>query len=119
MPRFALGLEYDGTAFMGWQRQGHAGRTVQAYVEAALTRVANHPIKVTCAGRTDAGVHAIGQVVHFDSHAERTPRGWLLGSNSNLPADVAVRWIKPVAQDFHARFRAQARQYRYRILNHH
>lgn len=117
MPRFALGVEYDGTAFMGWQRQSHAGRTVQACLEAALTRVANHPVEVTCAGRTDAGVHASGQVVHFDSDADRGTRGWILGCNSNLPEDVAVNWIKPVNADFHARFLAQARHYRYTILN--
>ncbi|HET7922194.1 MAG TPA: tRNA pseudouridine(38-40) synthase TruA [Gammaproteobacteria bacterium] len=117
MPRFALGLEYDGSAFMGWQRQSHSGRTVQACIEDALTRVADHPVEVACAGRTDAGVHASGQVVHFDTHAVREPRGWLLGLNSNLPDDVAVNWIRPVAEDFHARFKAEARQYRYTILS--
>jgi tRNA pseudouridine38-40 synthase len=117
MTRFALGLEYDGTSFMGWQRQSHAGRTVQACVEEALSKVADHPVEVTCAGRTDAGVHAVGQVLHFDSDARRESRGWLLGVNSNLPDDVAVQWIKQVPDDFHARFRAQARQYRYMVLN--
>lgn len=115
--RFALGIEYDGTTFMGWQRQAQPGRTVQACVEEAITRVANHAVGVICAGRTDAGVHATGQVVHFDTHATRPLRGWLLGLNSNLPADVAVRWVRPVAEEFHARFRARARQYRYTILN--
>lgn len=115
--RLALGVEYDGTLFMGWQRQAHPGRTVQACVEEAIARVADHPVEVTCAGRTDAGVHATGQVVHFDTAAIRSLRGWLLGLNSNLPADVAVRWVQPVSEDFHARFRALARQYRYTILN--
>ncbi|HET7649129.1 MAG TPA: tRNA pseudouridine(38-40) synthase TruA [Gammaproteobacteria bacterium] len=117
MSRFALGVEYDGTAFMGWQRQSHAGRTVQACLEEALTTVAAHSVEVTCAGRTDAGVHASGQVVHFDTDAVRELRSWLLGVNSNLPDDVAVTWVKPVTPDFHARFQAQARHYRYSILN--
>lgn len=117
MTRYALGLEYDGSEFMGWQRQSHAGRTVQASVEQALSRVADHVLEVTCAGRTDAGVHAIGQVVHFDSTARRGLRGWLLGLNSNLPADVAAQWILPVPDEFHARFRAEARHYRYTLLN--
>ncbi len=117
MARFALGLEYDGTAFMGWQRQTHAGRTVQACLESAIAKVADHPIEVVCAGRTDAGVHALGQVVHFDTTAQRELRGWLLGINSNLPEDVAAGSIKPVSDDFHARYRARARQYRYTILN--
>lgn len=116
MPRFALGVEYDGGAFMGWQRQSHAGRTVQACLEEAISRVADHPVAVTCAGRTDTGVHASGQVVHFDSDAVRAARSWLLGVNVNLPDDVAVNWIQPVAEDFHARFQAYARHYRYTIL---
>ena len=117
MTRFALGLEYDGTAFMGWQRQAHAGRTVQAYLEEAVGKVADHPVESTCAGRTDAGVHASGQVVHFDSEARRDLRGWLLGINSNLPPDVTVTWIREMPTEFHARFKAIARQYRYVILN--
>jgi tRNA pseudouridine38-40 synthase len=117
MPRFALGIEYDGTDFMGWQRQPHAGRTVQGCLEDALSKVADHPVAVACAGRTDAGVHASGQVAHFDSIAARELRNWLLGLNANLPADVSVNWIKPVTDDFHARFTARARHYRYTILN--
>ena len=117
MTRFALGLEYDGTAFMGWQRQSHAGRTVQACLEEALTKVADHAVEVTCAGRTDAGVHASGQVVHFDSEARRDLRGWLLGVNSNLPPDASVHWVREVSPEFHARFKATARQYQYVILN--
>jgi tRNA pseudouridine38-40 synthase len=115
--RYALGIEYDGSAFMGWQRQVHPGRTVQACVEEALAKVADHPVEVVCAGRTDAGVHASGQVIHFDSEARRELRGWLLGTNSNLPPDVAAGWIKQMPGDFHARFKATARQYRYVILN--
>lgn len=117
MSRYALGLEYDGTAFMGWQSQTHPGRTVQACVEEALGKVADHAVAVTCAGRTDAGVHATGQVIHFDSDAQRSLRGWLLGVNSNLPADVAVSWLQEAPEEFHARFSAEARQYRYVILN--
>ncbi|GAA0720826.1 tRNA pseudouridine(38-40) synthase TruA [Dokdonella soli] len=114
--RIALGIEYDGTDFFGWQRLSH-GRSVQGEVEAALSFVAAHPVEVTCAGRTDAGVHARCQVVHFDTVAERSERGWTLGANSNLARDVAVLWARPVADDFHARFGARARRYRYTILN--
>ncbi|MGA9854769.1 MAG: tRNA pseudouridine(38-40) synthase TruA [Gammaproteobacteria bacterium] len=117
MARMALGLEYDGTAFMGWQRQSHAGRTVQDALEAAIAKVADHPVDVVCAGRTDAGVHALCQVTHFDVEARRDLRGWLLGINSNLPADVAANWIKDVPREFHARYQARARQYRYSIVN--
>ena len=117
MTRYAFGIEYDGTAFMGWQRQTHEGRTVQAAVEEALTRVADHAVEVTCAGRTDAGVHASGQVIHFDTQARRDLRGWLLGTNSNLPPDVSATWVREMPEDFHARFKATARQYRYVILN--
>ncbi len=114
--RLALGIEYDGTDFFGWQRLSH-GRSVQGELEAALSFVANHPVDVTCAGRTDAGVHARCQVVHFDTTAERSMRAWALGTNSNLGRDVAVIWAQPVADDFHARFGARARRYRYTILN--
>jgi tRNA pseudouridine38-40 synthase len=117
MARLAIGLEYDGTAFMGWQRQSHAGRTVQACLETAIAKVADHSLDVVCAGRTDAGVHASGQVAHFDSDARRDLRGWLLGINSSLPADMAANWVKGVPDEFHARHRAYARQYRYNILN--
>ena len=96
--RIALGIEYDGTAYNGWQRQ-RTGDGVQERIEAALSRVANETIEVTCAGRTDAGVHATGQVVHFDTSSERTPRGWLLGANTNLPDDINVSWATPVADD--------------------
>jgi tRNA pseudouridine38-40 synthase len=90
---------------------------VQTVVEAALSSVANEPVGVVCAGRTDAGVHARWQVVHFDTHATRTLRGWVLGTNSDLPRDVSVTWCHPVAPHFHARYSAEARTYRYFILN--
>ncbi|RLA38463.1 MAG: tRNA pseudouridine(38-40) synthase TruA [Gammaproteobacteria bacterium] len=114
--RIALKIEYDGSAFAGWQRQPEE-RTVQQEVETALTRVADHPVEVTCAGRTDAGVHAIGQVVHFDTSAQRTDHAWLLGVNSHLPDDVALSAVHPVGDDFHARFSAVRRCYLYRIVN--
>ena len=115
--RIALGIEYDGSAFKGWQLQRHGVRTVQGELEEALHRVAAHPLRVICAGRTDTGVHAAGQVVHFDTDAVRDPRNWVLGTNVHLPADVAVQWAQNVDDDFHARFSAQARSYRYLILN--
>ncbi|MDE2497859.1 MAG: tRNA pseudouridine(38-40) synthase TruA [Xanthomonadaceae bacterium] len=114
--RVALGIEYDGTDFFGWQRLAH-GPSVQAEVEAALSFVADHPVEVTCAGRTDAGVHARCQVVHFDTHAERDPRAWVLGATTRLPHTVAVLWARSMPGDFHARFSARARRYRYAILN--
>ena len=116
--RIALGIEYDGSGFKGWQVQRPGVRTVQGELETALAKVAAHPVRLSCAGRTDTGVHATGQVVHFETSAEREPRNWVLGSNVNLPPDVAVHWAKPVADDFHARFLAQSRSYRYLILNH-
>lgn len=114
--RLAVGIEYAGTRYAGWQRQTSAP-SVQSEVEAALTKVADHPVEVVCAGRTDTGVHALAQVVHLDTTATRTMRGWTLGANTHLPPDVAVLWATPVADDFHARFSALARSYRYVILN--
>lgn len=114
--RYALGVEYDGSHFYGWQTQRETP-TVQETLERALAKVANHPLRVTCAGRTDTGVHALCQVVHFDSDAERDARSWILGTNSNLPSSVCVRWLQPVDASFHARFSALARSYRYVILN--
>ncbi|MDH3614347.1 MAG: tRNA pseudouridine(38-40) synthase TruA [Gammaproteobacteria bacterium] len=114
--RIALGLEYDGTAYNGWQRQ-RTGQGVQQRVEEALSIVADETIDVICAGRTDTGVHASGQVVHFDTSSERPSRGWLLGANSNLPDDISVTWAQRVDDSFHARFSATARSYRYLILN--
>lgn len=114
--RIALGIEYDGTAYYGWQRQKEV-ISVQEALEKALSVVANHPISVNCAGRTDAGVHGTGQVVHFDTQAIRKDVAWTLGVNANLPDDIAVRWVKQVDQSFHARFSATARRYRYIIYN--
>ncbi|MDN7136605.1 tRNA pseudouridine(38-40) synthase TruA [Pseudidiomarina sp. 1ASP75-14] len=114
--RFALGIEYDGSNYFGWQRQREV-TCVQEVLERALSKVANQPIEVVCAGRTDAGVHATGQVVHFDSNEARTPAAWTMGVNSNLPADVAVRWVHQVDNDFSARFSATGRRYRYIICN--
>lgn len=114
--RYAAGLEYDGTHFYGWQVQGRV-RSVQEALNAALGIVADEPMATLAAGRTDAGVHATGQVVHFDSAANRSLRSWLLGVNSNLPPDVAVTWLQPVPADFHARHSAVGRTYRYVIRN--
>ncbi|HET6654967.1 MAG TPA: tRNA pseudouridine(38-40) synthase TruA [Gammaproteobacteria bacterium] len=114
--RFAAGVEYDGANFSGWQRQRHA-RSVQGDVEAALSMVADQPVEIVCAGRTDAGVHAEGQVIHFNTDARRTTRSWLLGANSNLQADGVLRWLRLAPAGFHARFSARARHYRYTILN--
>lgn len=114
--RWAAVVEYDGSAYNGWQRQKHS-MTVQQKVEQALSRVANEAVTLVCAGRTDSGVHATSQVIHFDSGAERQPRNWLLGVNANLPADIRLRWVGPVAADFSARFSALKRTYRYIIHN--
>lgn len=116
MPRIALGIEYDGTAFAGWQTQPHA-LTVQAVLEQALSHVADHPVAVTAAGRTDTGVHATSQVVHFDATVDRTERAWVLGANSNLRADASVLWAREMPEGFHARFGAIARSYCYVIRN--
>ncbi|WP_426768307.1 tRNA pseudouridine(38-40) synthase TruA [Erwinia aphidicola] len=116
LTKLALGIEYDGSRYYGWQKQNEV-RSVQEKLEKALTKVADHPVVVFCAGRTDAGVHGTGQVVHFETSAQRKDAAWTLGANANLPADIAVRWVKPVADDFHARFSATARRYRYVIYN--
>ncbi len=117
--RIAVGVEYDGSNFSGWQLQKHGERTVQEEVEKALSKVANHPVRVYCAGRTDTGVHATGQVVHFETDAERDERAWVFGANANLPKDVALLWARPVPEEFHARFSAQNRAYRYVIFTRH
>ncbi len=114
--RIALGIEYAGTDFCGWQNQPNT-RTVQGELEKAVSVVANHSIDVFAAGRTDTGVHALNQVVHFDTDSIRSERGWLLGINANLPKDVNVAWVKPVDDEFNARFTAIKRRYRYLILN--
>jgi len=113
--RIAMGIEYDGSAFHGWQIQDDQ-RTVQGQLERAIGRVADHPVRVHCAGRTDAGVHALEQVIHFDTRTRRSERSWILGTNVNLPPDVNVLWARPVNPEFHARFCATARHYLYRIL---
>ena len=115
MPRIALGLEYDGTDFIGWQIQ-KTGRSIEGVLAAAVGQVAAEPVIVYGSGRTDAGVHALQQVAHFDTTARRTERQWLLGVNSNLPPDVAIRWVQEVPADFEARRSAVSRRYRYTIL---
>lgn len=114
--KIALGIEYDGSEYYGWQRQ-QAVPSVQEWVEKALSIIANKPITVFCAGRTDAGVHATGQVIHFETDVERAAGAWTMGVNSHLPDGIAVRWAKPVENDFHARHSATARRYRYVIYN--
>jgi tRNA pseudouridine38-40 synthase len=116
MQRIALGVEYDGSGFAGWQEQ-RGQRTVEAELAGAVASVADRPIPLICGGRTDAGVHASGQVVHFDAPVTRSLRGWLLGINANLPADVSLRWARAVPNWFHARYSALGRVYRYCILN--
>jgi tRNA pseudouridine38-40 synthase len=116
--RIALGVEYDGSAFKGWQAQlDPAVPTVQETLEAALSRIADQSVRVNCAGRTDTGVHAAGQVVHFETTSDRLLKAWVQGANSLLPPQVCVRWAQVVAFDFHARFSAQSRHYRYCISN--
>lgn len=116
--RLAIGVDFNGRAYRGWQTQQPGVRSVQETLEKAIARVADQPVTVIAAGRTDAGVHASGMVAHFDTEAVRTERSWLLGVNTQLPEDIALRWITPVSDEFHARFRAVARRYRYLIYNH-
>lgn len=115
MSRIALGVRYRGTAYQGWQSQP-SGRTVQDRLEAALSEFAAQPIRTLCAGRTDTGVHAINQVVHFDAPVQREPFSWVRGTNRYLPDDIAVQWCHPVPNTFHARNSAIGRRYRYRLL---
>lgn len=115
--RIALGVEYDGRSFCGWQSQKGDLPTVQGSLEAGVSIVANQPIKVVCAGRTDTGVHACAQVVHFDTNTERDERSWVLGTNANIEKSISVLWAKPVSDEFHARFSALRRRYRYVIVN--
>lgn len=114
--RIALGVEYHGAAFSGWQFQDHT-RTAQGELEKALSQIADQPITTVCAGRTDSGVHASGQIVHFDTTAERPLRAWTFGTNTVLPDDLSVQWAQVVDDDFHARFSARWRHYRYVISN--
>lgn len=116
--RIALGLSYDGSAFKGWQSQLKPRvDTVQERVELALSKIANTSVRIICAGRTDSGVHASHQVVHFETDVQRPDRAWVQGANAHLPDTVAISWAKIVKDDFHARFSATARRYRYVILN--
>ena len=116
--RIACRIEYDGRRFSGWQAQPHLEvETVQETLERALSVVADGPVRVACAGRTDTGVHGFAQVVHFDAPVSRSSKSWVLGTNANLPFDVRVHWAVPVPPDFHARFSALSRRYRYIIAN--
>lgn len=115
--RVALGIEYDGSQYHGWQLQGHDPRTIQAELESALSRIANQPVRVICAGRTDSGVHATAQVVHFNAPCQRSERAWVQGTNSYLPDNIRVLWCCFVANGFHARFSALSRRYLYVIDN--
>lgn len=115
--RIALGIEYNGSLFNGYQLQSKGTRTVQGELEKALSKVAAEPIRLTCAGRTDTGVHATGQVVHFDTSVQRKLKAWMLGGNTNLPRDVAIHWVREVSEDFSARFSATSRSYRYILFN--
>jgi tRNA pseudouridine38-40 synthase len=116
MARIALGIEYDGSAYSGWQQQAHA-RGVQSALQEALGSVAGHPVELTAAGRTDAGVHALMQVAHFDSDAPRPLHAWALGGTAAAAEDVTVLWARAVPDRFHARYSALSRTYLYRVLN--
>lgn len=115
--RIALGVEYKGSRYHGWQRQESGVLSVQESLEQALSQVAAEPVAVMCAGRTDAGVHASAQVVHFDTRVERPLKAWVMGGNANLPKDISISWAKVMPADFHARFSAVARRYRYVIYS--
>lgn len=116
--KIAVEVEYDGASYYGWQIQKKPTMpTVQAEIERAISIVANEPIHTYCAGRTDSGVHATSQVIHFETLAVRSEKSWVCGANANLPRNIAIKWAKPVGEDFHARFSATARTYRYIILN--
>lgn len=117
MTRIALGVEYCGAAYQGWQKQPKTEKTIQSVLETALTKLADEPIDIVCAGRTDAGVHANAQVIHFDTNAKRSNYAWVVGTNSYLPDDIRIAWAKPVPDDFHARFSARTRTYDYFIDN--
>ena len=117
MQRIALGVEYDGGDFHGFQIQQSASDTIQQSLHQALSSIADETITVVCAGRTDAGVHATEQIVHFDTLAERPLKAWSLGVNARLPPGICVRWAQVIGPDFHARFSALSRRYRYLILN--
>ncbi len=116
MQRYAAAVEYDGGAFAGWQVQS-GPRTIEGELTRALASVADHPLELVCAGRTDAGVHATGQIIHFESAARRSARAWALGANACLPHEISVLWVRAVPAHFHARFSALSRAYRYLICN--
>ena len=117
--RYALCVEYSGAAYKGWQIQREEGvPSIQEQVEQALSKIANTQVSVVCAGRTDSGVNATYQIIHFDSPVQREARAWILGTNTHLPDDIAVQWALPVSRDFHARFSALERRYRYLIYSH-
>lgn len=115
--RWVMGIEFLGTNYRGWQTQQAGVKSVQQTLEQAISRVANHPVELHGAGRTDAGVHATNMIAHFDSTAIRSERGWLMGINTLLPKDISVQWLQKADLDFHARFKAKARRYRYIIYN--
>ena len=114
--RIALGLEYDGSAFCGWQSQA-PGCGVQDALERAVAAISGEPVRVAAAGRTDTGVHALNQVVHFDTPVQRPESAWVRGVNAHLPSGMAVNWARPVSDEFHARFSATERRYVYLLLN--
>ncbi|EEH69852.1 tRNA pseudouridine synthase A [Acinetobacter haemolyticus ATCC 19194] len=117
MQRYAIGIEFCGTQYRGWQTQQAGVASVQETIEKVLSTIADHPIILHGAGRTDAGVHATNMVAHFDTTAIRPDRGWLMGTNSQLPKDISLQWIKRMDESFHARFKARARRYRYIVYN--
>lgn len=118
MTRYAASIGYQGSEYLGWQRLKHYFNTIQSIVEEAVSLVANESVQVKAAGRTDAGVHAMNQIIHFDSNSLRSVDNWLNGVNRYLPNDIAMNWVQPVAKNFHARFSAISRQYVYMIYNH-
>lgn len=115
--RLAMAIEFNGTAYRGWQRQRTDVPTIQAFLERAISQVANETVSTIVAGRTDAGVHATNQIVHFDTSQYRSNYGWMMGINGQLPNDICVKWVMPVNEFFHARFSAKERAYRYVIQN--
>ena len=115
--RIAMGVEYEGTAYKGFQKQKSTNKTIQGLVDNALSQIANQSIKTTCSGRTDAGVHAYCQTIHFDTVSYREKKAWVLGGNSLLPKDIRFIWAKKVNSDFHSRYSATSRTYRYIIRN--
>lgn len=114
--RIAMGVEYEGTQYFGFQHQDDVP-SIQDCLARAVSTIANHPVEIICAGRTDRGVHAQGQVIHFDTEAIRPDPAWLLGVNTQLPPDISIRWAQTVPDDFHARYKAISRRYQYRLYN--